>query len=129
MGQLLANQFESGNVNLENQTVKIGSLAWQEHPKFKGVSLKTLVKGEATNGLVSCHLVRILPGHEIGEHLHEGRIELHEIVAGAGNCILGGQTIRYQPGEVTVIPADLIHRVVAGEPGLIILAKFLPALE
>jgi quercetin dioxygenase-like cupin family protein len=34
----------------------------------------------------------------------------------------------YKPGVIAVIPKGKVHKVVAGESGLVILATFLPAL-
>lgn len=124
----IVNAFESGKIYMLNDSCDGDSVEWKEHPKFKGVSLKNLIGGDQTQGLLSCHLVRVLPGCEIGDHIHEGRMELHEVIAGKGSCVLDKKVISYAPGSVTVIPADIQHKVVADEEGLYILAKFLPAL-
>lgn len=111
-----------------NKEVEAAELEWNAHPAFQGVFLKHLVKGEATEGKFSCHLVKIEAGCEIGEHLHEGKWELHEVIDGTGRCFLLEKEIPYKLGISAVIPADLKHRVVAGENGLYLLAKFIPAL-
>jgi quercetin dioxygenase-like cupin family protein len=72
--------------------------------------------------------VRVDPGHEIGEHLHEGRYELHEVVAGRGLCQTMGQELEYVPGVSALMPPDVPHRIVASEEGVWLLAKFMPAL-
>lgn len=80
--------------------------------------LKHLLKGEDTGGLFSSHLVRVDPGHDIGEHLHEGRYELHEIVGGAGVCHTRGEELRYVPGVSALMHPDVLHRITAGDQGL-----------
>ncbi len=120
--------FEGGRIAFLDRDQEAGELNWNAHPKFKGVFLKHLVRGEDVNGRISCHLVRIEGGCEIGEHAHPGMWELHEIIEGEGKCILGGKEIPYMAGTVAVIPEDTKHRVMAEKDGLYLLAKFLPAL-
>jgi quercetin dioxygenase-like cupin family protein len=114
-------------VTLEQET-PTAQLGWNAHPTFKGVSLKHLVTGQATEGKLSCHLVHIQAGCEIGTHVHAGKLELHEVLSGQGQGLLVEQTIPYLPGTVVVIPADQPHRVVAGDQDVYLLAKFTPAL-
>lgn len=125
----IVKEFENGSVNFLEGTESIDRFAWKDHPKFNGVSLKAIITGNDTNSQISCHLVRIQPGCEIGNHIHEGRMELHEVIAGDGVCIMKEKEIPYNPGIIAVIPPDITHRVTAGTNGVFILAKFLPALE
>lgn len=120
-------QICQGKVVVGTQTRDVESLPWNNHPAFSGVALKHLVTGKDTDGKFSCHVVRIDTGCEIGTHNHEGKWELHEVVKGRGYCLLENNKIAYDPGVVTVIPADLPHSVVAEEQ-LYLLAKFVPAL-
>jgi len=113
---------------LPEQSVKTESLSWNSHPKFAGVSLRHLVTGEDTGGRLSLHHVRIEPGCMIGDHAHAGQVEIHDVLAGAGHCVLDGKEILYMPGLVGVMPADTVHRVVAGDRGLLLLATFAPPL-
>lgn len=103
------------------------SLSWQEHPVFAGVALKHLITGKDTDGAFSCHVVRVNASCEIGNHIHAGKWELHEVLEGKGCCLLENTEIPYNPGVVTVIPADAPHSVTAKEQ-LFLLAKFVPAL-
>ena len=43
-------------------------------------------------------------------------------------CYLENNKYEYAQGTITIIPAGSSHKVVAGEDGLYILAKFTPAL-
>ncbi len=107
---------------------EIDSFAWNPHPSFRGVSMKNIICGSDTHGRLSCHIVKIEPGCEIGTHIHEGKMELHEVVNGSGFCEIGERTVDYKKGVVSYIPDDIIHRVCASDDGLLILAKFSPAL-
>ena len=126
--ELLLSIIEQGRIEYSDKTVDVSSLIWNPHPAYAGVSLKHLVTGQDTEGKFSCHLVRIEAGYEIGEHIHEGKWELHEVIYGDGNCIILDREISYQPGIEAVIPADIKHRVIANESDLYFLAKFVPAL-
>lgn len=103
-------------------------VAWTAHPTFAGVWMKHLVRGGQTNGLLSCHLVRLDPGCELESHVHETQWELHEVAQGGGQAELSGVGMAYAPGVITVIPQGEAHQVRAGVDGLWLLAKFFPAL-
>ncbi len=123
-----ANQFEKGTLFINGENIKVENLEWHEHPIFKGVFLKHVIKGESTNNQLSCHLVKINPNCEIGLHNHVGKTELHEIIGGFGECDIEQKKLNYQKGITGFIPADKNHVVKAGDEGLFILAKFFPAL-
>ena len=115
-------------VVVNGQTVPTESLPWNPHPKFDGVSLKHLVTGKDTGGRLSLHHVRIDPGCAIGDHTHVGMVEIHDVIAGSGTCTLEGSVIPYAPGIISVMPADRVHRVEAGDGSLLLLATFSPPL-
>ncbi|MDP3397012.1 MAG: cupin domain-containing protein [Methanoregula sp.] len=110
------------------QTVPTKSLPWNPHPKFAGVFLRHLVTGKETGGRMSLHHVRIDPGCVIGDHTHVDQVEIHDVLTGAGACTLAGTKIPYTPGVVGVMPSDQVHRVEAGDKGLLLLATFSPPL-
>ena len=103
-------------------------MARPQPPAPKGVFLKHLIKGVDTEGKLSCHLVKIDPNCVLEEHIHEGQCELHEVIEGEGNCILDTKKTPYNPGRITMIPKGIKHKVIAGNSGLVFLAKFFPAL-
>jgi len=115
-------------ITLTDQVRSSDALAWNPHAKFQGVALKHLITGSDTGGRLSIHHVRIDPGCAIGDHTHPGMVEIHDVISGAGTCVLEGREIPYSPGSMGVMPADRVHRVVAGEKGLLILATFSPPL-
>ncbi|TAJ11186.1 cupin domain-containing protein [Marinilabiliaceae bacterium JC017] len=121
-------KFLSGNVTLAGTTLNTENLCWNKHPTQKGVSIKHLIKGESTGNRVSCHLVKVEPGCEIAKHNHPGKEELHEVLEGCGSCQLEETRLDYTCGSIALLPADKDHAVKAGEKGLILMAKFFPAL-
>jgi quercetin dioxygenase-like cupin family protein len=112
----------------DGRTALTEGLPWNPHPKFAGVSLKHLVTGKDTGGRLSLHHVRIDPGCAIGDHTHAGMVEIHDVLAGSGTCTLEGSVIPYAPGIVGIMPADQVHRVEAGDHGMLLLATFSPPL-
>jgi mannose-6-phosphate isomerase-like protein (cupin superfamily) len=120
--------FTGGKVTSSGITVDVETLPWVEHGSFKGVYLKHLVKGDMTGGMFSCHIVRVSAGQEIGDHIHEGKWELHEVVEGSGTGVVGGLSIEYAPGRIVPVPEGVKHRVSAGNSDLYLLAKFVPPL-
>ncbi|XXJ18202.1 cupin domain-containing protein [Desulfovibrio caledoniensis] len=120
--------FDNGAVTADGAAKSATDLPWRQHPTFAGVALKHLITGAETGGAFSAHLVRLEPGAEIGDHVHETSWELHEVAGGDGECLLEGSAIPYEPGRVAVIPQNAPHRVRAGKDGLRLLAKFVPAL-
>ena len=102
---------------------------WSGHPAFEGVELKHILTSKETGGAFSFHLVRIAPGKKIGNHVHAAQLETHEVIAGGGVCVNGGENLAYAPGVVSILPANVPHEVAAGEEGLFLFAKFIPALN
>ncbi len=105
-----------------------GKIPWNPHPKFTGVYLKHIIKGTDTQGMLSCHMVRIEPHAVLEDHVHENQWELHEVLEGEGTFVLESKSTPYHPGRMGIIPKGAKHKVIAGESGLFLLAKFFPAL-
>jgi len=122
------NEFDNGKLYIDNLEEYIKDKEWHPHSTFSGVFLKHLITGDDTEKKISCHLVKIEAGCEIGYHTHETQLELHEIVEGKGICQIDTQSIDYYPGVITKIDKKINHRVVAGENDLYLFAKFIPAL-
>lgn len=124
----IAGIIENGVIaTLENE-INASDLEWNEHSSFKGVYLKHLIKGEATNNMFSSHLIKIKAGYEIGDHIHKDKWELHEPIMGNGKGFLGEKEIDYKLGVSVVIPEGIKHKVVAGGEDFYLLAKFVPPL-
>lgn len=128
MNNNLFEAFNNGFLKLTNKTVEFADIPWSKHPVFEGVELKHIVASKDTDGKFSYHLVRIAPNKSIENHSHETQLETHEIVAGSGVCINEGITIPYEVGTISIIPSGIPHKVTAGDDGLYLFAKFIPAL-
>lgn len=120
--------FNNGHFEIPGKTVSFESITWSKHPTFEGVELKHIVTSKETDGEYSFHLVRIAPGKSILDHIHDPQLETHEVIAGSGTCVNDGQEITYRPGVISVMPAKVHHEVHAGDEGLFLFAKFMPAL-
>lgn len=120
--------FNQGVLALPTGKKNFKDVEWSKHPTFKGVELKHIVTAKETDGVFSYHLVRITPNCSIKNHIHETQLETHEVIAGFGECVNDGVMITYQPGVISIMPAGIAHEVNAGEDGLYLFAKFMPAL-
>jgi quercetin dioxygenase-like cupin family protein len=124
------NWIENGMVYINGKGLSsILSIPWAKHPIFEGVYTKNLFTGLNSNNNLSAMIVKIEPHHEIGNHIHEGKAELHEIIEGEGVAIVDNISINYSSGVISFIPGDILHSVKAGDKGLILLAKFTPPLN
>ena len=121
-------EFDHGSLSLPGRTVDFSTLAWNPHPAFPGVALKHIVTAADCDGRFSYHLVRIEPGKAILDHVHDMQLETHEVVHGTGSCVNNGIQLSYRPGVVTILERGARHEVHAGEDGLLLFAKFIPAL-
>ena len=120
--------FQEGQIFSAAQEENVTDMPWNEHPKYQGVALKHLITAKDSDGKFSSHLVRVNHGCEIGNHIHEGKWELHEVLRGRGKCSIDQKEVDYRAGVMATIPADIPHVVAATESDLYILAKFVPAL-
>lgn len=119
---------KEGRLLLPQTTVEFARVPWSRHPVFDGVELKHIITSENTNGQFSFHLVRIAPNKKIGNHIHEKQLETHEVICGSGICVNNGAELPYNTGVISVFPIGVPHEVIAGEEGLYLFAKFIPAL-
>ena len=120
--------FNNGKLEIPGNVIRFADIPWSKHPTFEGVELKHIVKADETGGDYSFHLVRIAPNCSIKDHIHDPQLETHEVIAGSGECINDGTRIAYKPGTISIMPAKVHHEVHAGDDGLYIFAKFIPAL-
>lgn len=119
---------EGGKLLLPDTTVTFDNIPWSNHPAFGGVELKHIITSKQTNGQFSFHLVRIAPNKKIGNHIHEKQLETHEVISGNGMCVNNDANLVYEPGVISIFPIGVPHEVIAGNDGLCLFAKFLPAL-
>ena len=119
---------EGGKLLLPDATVTFDAIPWSKHPAFEGVELKAIITSERTDGQFSYHLVRIAPNKKIGNHIHEKQLETHEVISGTGVCVNDGVELPYETGVISIFPIGVPHEVIAGDDGLCLFAKFMPAL-
>lgn len=126
----LFEQFNNdGKLLLPGVEISFADIPWSKHPTFEGVELKHIITSEQTSGQFSFHLVKIAPNKKIGNHVHKTQLETHEVISGNGICINNGAEIKYEPGVISILPMNVPHEVTAGNNGLYIFAKFMPALN
>ena len=118
---------EGGKLLLKDATVTFDAIPWSKHPAFEGVELKHIITSERTDGQFSYHLVRIAPNKKIGSHIHEKQLETHEVISGMGVCVNNGVELSYEAGIISIFPIGVPHEVIAGDDGLYLFAKFMPA--
>ena len=119
---------EGGKLLLPDATITFDAIPWSKHPTFEGVELKHIITSERTDGQFSYHLVRIAPNKKIGNHIHEKQLETHEVISGTGVCVNDGVELPYEAGIISIFPVGVPHEVIAGDDGLCLFAKFMPAL-
>ena len=119
---------EGGKLLLPDATITFDAIPWSKHPTFEGVELKHIITSERTDGQFSYHLVRIAPNKKIGNHIHEKQLETHEVISGTGVCVNDGVELPYETGVISIFPIGVPHEVIAGDDGLCLFAKFMPAL-
>lgn len=119
---------EGGKLLLPDATITFDAIPWSKHPTFEGVELKHIITSERTGGQFSYHLVRIAPNKKIGSHIHEKQLETHEVISGTGVCVNDGVELTYETGIISIFPIGVPHEVIAGDDGLCLFAKFMPAL-
>ena len=119
---------KGGKLLLPDTTVDFDAIGWSKHPASPVVELKHIITSEKTDGQFSFHLVRIAPNKKIGNHIHEKQLETHEVICGAGVCVNNGEKLSYEAGIISIFPIGIPHEVIAGEDGLYLFAKFMPAL-
>lgn len=123
----ITEEFLNGTLITPDLNKELNSENWNPNPNLKGVYLKHLIKGEQSNGLFSCHLVKIESGACIKMHKHPENMELHEVLSGEGTLILDGKEYLYSPGTFGLTPAGTEHEVYAKKE-IFMFAKFFPAL-
>ena len=125
----LFEKFDGGGMLLlPDAEISFAAIPWSKHPTFEGVELKHIITSEKTDGQFSYHLVKIAPNKKIGNHIHEKQLETHEIISGSGVCVNDGVKLPYEVGVISIFPIGVPHEVIAGDNGLYLFAKFMPAL-
>ncbi|NLW47694.1 MAG: hypothetical protein GXY86_10220 [Firmicutes bacterium] len=100
-------EFVNGKISTANENLASRETPFTAHPKFAGISLKHLVTGRLTNGQISCHLVKIEPHCTLETHVHEGNLEIHEIIHDDCPHILSG-FCRAEPNKSSFLSKNIL---------------------
>lgn len=117
------NEFEQAIV-ITQAGVLAQTAPLNAHSIFTGVSLKKLTQSDC----FSVHIVKVEPFCTLETHTHPDNFEMHQVISGSGEVIIGKTVSNYTPGSIGMIPAGVSHKVYANAEGLYILAVFSPAL-
>ncbi|OPZ78690.1 MAG: Cupin domain protein [Alphaproteobacteria bacterium ADurb.Bin438] len=96
------------NIHLINQDIKIDEIKFQPHPKFKGIYIKKLI-----NDKIEMLLVKLEKNAIMETHIHEDKIEIHQVISGEGLFKLETKEIKYEQGIFSVIPNKTPHSIIA----------------
>jgi mannose-6-phosphate isomerase-like protein (cupin superfamily) len=102
--------------------------AWSAEQEQKYCFSKNLVTSVETEAM-SAHHLRIEPGGEYKSHAHERETELHFVISGRGQALIGDQWEDLAAGDVTVAFPGIVHglRNPSSDP-LFVLCIFSPPL-
>jgi len=106
----------------------IGDISWRPHPIAEGVTIKLLATKSEDDLNVTCLLLRIPPGKEIPEHIHEEQVDiLYPLQGEAEMYVEGTGTFPLKPGIVVRVPKGTKHKISNVTEELLIYDVFQPA--
>ena len=104
-------------------------IPWVPHPIAKGVLIKPFISEKEHRLNVTCMLVKIPAGKEVGEHIHPTQDDILYPLAGKGAMWVDGTgQFPLEPGIVVRVPKGTKHRVFGVNEELLIYDVFCPAL-
>jgi quercetin dioxygenase-like cupin family protein len=110
------------------QSIDAAALPWTPHRTYQGVYARVL-QGAETCADLEVRWVRIAPGTEISQHVHEHSAETY-VLAGEGAFAQGGDLISCHAGSCGFAAAGASHGVKnTGKEDLHLLAIFTPPLN
>lgn len=98
----------------------------------------TLEKGwgwETTFGIserVALKVVSICPGHSLSRQVHIVKDEIYAVLEGSGRLELGSHgeiTHNLSKGNAVHVPAGVVHRLIAGQEGIVIAEASTPEIN
>lgn len=102
--------------------------AWQEHARFPGIYMKSLLTS-ADNPLMSVNVLRVPTGGHIHTHRHVQQIETVWVIRGQATLILDQTEVPIRDGQIITIPVGLEHALRNEGPALMeLLTIFTPPL-
>jgi quercetin dioxygenase-like cupin family protein len=106
----------------------IGNISWRPHPIAEGVNIKPLATKNEDDLNVTCILLRVPPGKEIPEHIHEEQVDiLYPLQGEAEMYVEGAGTFALKPGVVVRVPKGAKHKISNVTEELLIYDVFQPA--
>ena len=106
----------------------VGDISWRPHPIAEGVNIKPLATKSEDDLNVTCMLLRIPPGKEILEHIHEEQVDiLYPMQGEAEMYVEGTGTFLLKPGIVVRVPKGTKHKIFNVTEELLIYDVFQPA--
>jgi quercetin dioxygenase-like cupin family protein len=107
----------------------IENLPWSPHPIVKGVQIKPLVSKKEDGLDVTCMLVKVPAGKEVGEHIHPDQDDILYAVSGKAIMWVDGTgEFPLHPGIFVRVPKGTRHRISQVEEELLVYDVFCPAL-
>jgi quercetin dioxygenase-like cupin family protein len=101
---------------------------WKEHPRFKGILLKSLLAKE-DNALANVNVVRVPAGCEIGGHGHASQVETIYVIAGRSVLTVEGVETPFNAGQIVAVPIGVPHSLRNEGPDMVeLLTVFTPPL-
>jgi quercetin dioxygenase-like cupin family protein len=106
----------------------VGDISWRPHPIAEGVNIKPLATKSEDDLNVTCMLLRIPPGKEIPEHIHEEQVDILYPMQGESEMYVEGTgTFPLKPGIVVRVPKGTKHKISNVTEELLIYDVFQPA--
>ena len=106
----------------------IADLPWRPHPIAAGVEIKLLASKSEDDLNVTCMLLRVPPGKEIPEHVHEEQVDILYPLQGEAEMVVeGAGTFSLKPGVVVRVPTGAKHGISNITEELLIYDVFQPA--
>jgi quercetin dioxygenase-like cupin family protein len=106
----------------------ITNISWRPHPIAEGVNIKPLATKSEDDLNVTCMLVRVPPGKEIPEHIHDEQVDiLYPLQGEAEMYVEGAGTFPLKPGIIVKVPEGTKHKISNVTAELLIYDVFQPA--
>ena len=115
-------------LNKPTLVVHGATCAWSAEPDQKGCFSKNLATCAETEAM-SAHHLRIEPGGGFKPHVHAGQTELHFIISGRGQVLIGERWDEVVAGDAVLAFPGIVHGLRnPGSDPLFVLCVFSPPL-
>jgi quercetin dioxygenase-like cupin family protein len=108
---------------------RLGNIPWIPHPIVKGVQIKPYISQKEDGLDVTCMLVNVPAGKEVGEHIHPTQDDILYPLSGKATMWVDGTgEFTLEPGIVVRVPKGTKHKITNVIEDLLVLDVFCPAL-